>query len=325
MCNKGEVSTGFSKLSLFLSYKTSNGGKMALEIKKSINIQDNKLTNGLIPVFHIMEMVESSNEEEVVFDCSSVKFSSPVFAISMLLYLRSCSKRYRMTNLSAYLKTIMFDDVLTPDAMSKEDFKRILGGYEKKTFIPIVSFPASEQLAKNKDAILSAVEEILCRQVNIPGNIISGLKYILGEMVDNITEHSDSERGFIFAQAYPGKRFLDICIADEGITLRGSYLKAGIEIEDDLEAMKAANKCISSKNLPDAENRGYGIKTTKRMLSVGLGGQYMIMSGNAIGLKSQTIDRIIQLPRGIRWNGTVIALRIPYQENNSFKYWDYLE
>lgn len=230
-----------------------------------------------------------------------------------------------MTNLSAYLKTIMFDDVLMPDAMSKEDFESVLGWYEKKTFIPIVSFPASEQLAKNKDAILSAVEEILCRQVNIPGNIVSGLKYMLGEMVDNITEHSDSERGFIFAQAYPGKRFLDICIADEGITLRGSYLKAGIEIEDDLEAMKAANKCISSKNLPDAENRGYGIKTTKNMLSSGLGGQYMIMSGNAIGLKSQTIDGIIQLPRGIRWNGTVIALRIPYQEKNSFKVCDYLE
>lgn len=298
---------------------------MALEIKERINIQDNKLTNGLIPVFHIMEMVESSNEDEVVFDCSSVKFSSPVFAISMLLFLRSCSKRYRMTNLSAYLKTIMFDDVLMPDAMSKEDFESVLGEYEKKTFIPIVSFPASEQLAKNKDAILSAVEEILCRQVNIPGNIVSGLKYMLGEMVDNITEHSDSERGFIFAQAYPGKRFLDICIADEGITLRGSYLKAGIEIEDDLEAMKAANKCISSKNLPDAENRGYGIKTTKNMLSSGLGGQYMIMSGNAIGLKSQTIDGIIQLPRGIRWNGTVIALRIPYQEKKNFKVCDYLE
>lgn len=109
------------------------------------------------------------------------------------------------------------------------------------------------------------------------------------------------------------------------LTLRGSYLKAGIEIEDDLEAMKAANKCISSKNLPDAENRGYGIKTTKNMLSSGLGGQYMILSGNAIGLKSQTIDGIIQLPRGIRWNGTVIALRIPYQEKKNFKVCDYLE
>lgn len=298
---------------------------MAIEIKETINVQDDKLTNGLLPVFRIMGMIESSMDNEVVFDCSSIRFISPVFAISMMLYLRSCAKKCTITNLSPYLTTIMFGSALKPDELSVEDFDKLLTSFERKTYIPIISFPAFVKGARNKDSILSAVENILCRQVNIPRNIITALKYILGEMVDNVTEHSGSERGYIFAQAYPGKRFLDICIADEGITLKGSYIKAGIEIEDDLEAMKAANKCISSKNLPDAENRGYGIMTTKKMLSEGLGGQYMIMSGNAIAMKSKTIDGIIELPRGIRWNGTVIALRIPYQEQKNFNYWDYLE
>ena len=46
---------------------------------------------------------------------------------------------------------------------------------------------------------------------------------MIEECVDNITQHSKSERGYIFAQAYPHKQYLDICVADNGITLLGSY------------------------------------------------------------------------------------------------------
>lgn len=55
---------------------------------------------------------------------------------------------------------------------------------------------------------------------------------------------------------------------------------------DDKEAIKAANRGISSKNLPDAENRGYGIQTSKRMLVEGLGGQYLMISGGCLYLKT---------------------------------------
>lgn len=88
--------------------------------------------------------------------------------------------------------------------------------------------------------------------------------------------------------------------------------------------MQAANKGVSSKNLPDAENRGYGIYTTKNMLITGLNGQYMMMSGSALYLKDKQFDNIIELPGGLKWNGTVIALRIPYQ-NKDFVYTKYFE
>lgn len=96
----------------------------------------------------------------------------------------------------------------------------------------------------------------------------------------NITEHSESDRGYIFAQAYPTKGFLDVCIADRGVSLLGSYEKLpDNEILSDMEAIKAANRGLSSKNLPDAENRGFGIRTSKQMLIHGLGGQYLMISG----------------------------------------------
>jgi len=119
--------------------------------------------------------------------------------------------------------------------------------------------------------------------------------------------------------------YVDICIADGGITLLGSYQRLKDKfIEDDLEAIKAANRQISSKNLPDTENRGYGIYTSKKMLIEGLGGQYMIMSGSAIYMKSKTIDQFFTLPDGLRWDGTIVALRIPYQASQ-FDYIKYIE
>lgn len=152
-----------------------------------------------------------------------------------------------------------------------------------------------------------------------------GLKYMVEETLDNITEHSESERGYIIAQAYPRKGYLDICMADNGVTLLGSYMKlADNEIVSDLEAIKAANRGISSKNLPEAENRGYGIQTSKRMLVEGLGGQYLMISGSCIYVKSPGYDNVYSVPDGLRWNGTVVALRIPIN-SLVFNYINYIE
>lgn len=81
---------------------------------------------------------------------------------------------------------------------------------------------------------------------------------------------------------------MDVCIADRGVGLLGSYEKLpDNEIESDMEAIKAANRGLSSKNLPDAENRGFGIKTSKQMLIQGLGGQYLMISGSSLYIKSR--------------------------------------
>lgn len=148
---------------------------------------------------------------------------------------------------------------------------------------------------------------------------------MIEESVDNIIEHSDSKRGYIFGQSYPSKKYMDICIADNGITLLGSYCKMEEnKITDHLSAMKAANFGISTKNLTGAENRGYGIRTSKKMLVDGLSGNYVMLSGNALYLKSKTIERFMVLPDIATWQGTIVAMRIPYV-NASFNYIDFVE
>ena len=109
------------------------------------------------------------------------------------------------------------------------------------------------------------------------------------------------------------------------MSLLGSYQRIlGNEIASDIEAIKAANRGLSSKNLPDAENRGYGIFTSKRMLVEGLGGQYLMLSGSCFYLKTPSFDSFYSLPESLRWNGTIVALRIPYNVDK-FNYINYIE
>jgi len=282
--------------------------------------------DGLVPVVRIMQQVEAAEAAEPLFvDLSRTKFISPVCALSLIVYLSRCGKPYSLTGAGDYLKTIGFDSGgICPDMIRKSEFLAMMERYSRKTYIPIINFPARAD-NDEKEAISSVVESIIIRQLSISNNVAIGLKYMIEETLDNITEHSESDRGFIFAQAYPQKGYLDLCIADRGMTLLGSYRKlANNEISTDLEAIKAANRGISSKNLPDAENRGYGIYTSKHMLVDGLGGQYLMLSGSNFYLKTPKFVSFYNMPNGLRWNGTIIALRIPYNVEK-FNFVNYLE
>lgn len=293
-------------------------------INNNINIQDDRLMNGLLPMLNLMSQIEQAGHEEVVIDFSNTRFISPVFILSLLVYTSTCKKNIQIKNMTEYMKTIHMNGGIKPDELRKSEFLAFMKGYSKKTYIPVINFPAQKNNDEKED-ILTIVENIIIRQLNIESNVAGGLKYMIGETIDNITEHSETDRGFIVAQAYPNKGYLDICIADRGITLLGSYKKLqNNEIEGDLEAIQAANRGISSKNLPEAENRGYGIYTSKKMLIEGLNGQYMIMSGSALYMKSKSMDEFFVLPDGLKWNGTIVALRIPYQVT-AFNYINYIE
>lgn len=294
-------------------------------IKEHINVKDDRLIDGLTPVVWIMDQMEKSVDQEVTIDFSDTRFISPVFALSLIVYLTRCGKQIAFTNVSDYLERIgLGNGGIKPDTMRQTEFLAELEKYTSKTYIPIIDFAAGRN-SDAKEVVSSIVENMIIQQLNIQSNVANGLKYMIDETLDNITEHSESDRGYIFAQAYPTKGFLDVCIADRGVSLLGSYEKLpDNEILSDMEAIKAANRGLSSKNLPDAENRGFGIRTSKQMLIHGLGGQYLMISGSSLYLKSCNLDTFYSMPHGLRWNGTIVALRIPYH-SSSFNYINYIE
>jgi anti-sigma regulatory factor (Ser/Thr protein kinase) len=294
-------------------------------IKEHINVKDDRLIDGLTPVVWIMDQMEKSVDQEVTIDFSDTRFISPVFALSFIVYLTRCGKQIAFTNVSDYLERIgLGNGGIKPDTMRQTEFLAELEKYTSKTYIPIIDFAAGCN-SDAKEIVSSIVENMIIQQLNIQSNVANGFKYMIDETLDNITEHSESDRGYIFAQAYPTKGFLDVCIADRGVSLLGSYEKLpDNEILSDMEAIKAANRGLSSKNLPDAENRGFGIRTSKQMLIHGLGGQFLMISGSSLYLKSCNLDTFYSMPHGLRWNGTIVALRIPYH-SSSFNYINYIE
>lgn len=297
-----------------------------MRVLEHINVSNSRLIDGLEPVVRIMSQVEKSSHDDLVeLDLSQTQFITPVFALSLLLYASRCGRQVTCCNIPPYLSTIALGNGgLKSDSMRRTEFLAIMERYSRKTYIPIVDFPATSNIDE-KEAMSSIVEDIIVRQLNIRQNVASGLTYMIEETLDNIIEHSGANRGWLFAQSYPQLGFLDLCIADNGVTLLGSYQRvADNEISSDLEAIKAANRGISSKNRPAAENRGFGIRTSKRMLVDGLGGQYMMISGGCIYLKTPKQENVYNVPGGLRWNGTLVALRIPFN-SVAFNYINYVE
>lgn len=294
-------------------------------IKECINVKDDRLIDGLTPVVRIMSQIDGSDEQMVAIDFSNTRFVSPVFALSLIVYLSRSGKRITFKNVPEYLERIGLSiGGVKPDMMRQTEFLAELEKYASKTYIPIIDFSAGRN-SDAKEVVSSIAENMIIRQLSIQSNVANGLKYMIDETLDNITEHSESDRGYLFAQAYPTKGFLDVCIADRGVGLLGSYEKLpGNEIESDMEAIKAANRGLSSKNRPDAESRGFGIRTSKQMLIQGLGGQYLMISGSSLYIKTRNLDSFYSMPNGLRWNGTIVALRIPYH-STTFNYINYIE
>jgi len=156
--------------------------------------------------------------------------------------------------------------------------------------------------------------------------LYSGVSYLIDEAVNNITDHSRTDRGYLFTQFYPKKEYLDLCIADTGISILGSYEAVGrTDITSHEQAIQAA---LSGDSTKDDPNRGFGIRTSRRMLVKGLGGRYFLLSGNSFMFSypgvNETIKVLPPVP-GISWPGTYLALRIPVQKNVKFQINDYLE
>ena len=296
-----------------------------MEIQVIANIGD-RFLQGLQEVLKIIDLINRSDDSEDLIVFQNSIFVTPLFILPLLVYVNGCKKQISFKYSNDYLDTIRFGSGgLKPEELESLAFYDLMKNCSFKTYIPIISFPTNLKFTRERNEILSTIENLLSRQVHAKPNVSAGLKYLIGENIDNIIEHSESERGYIFSQAYPTKKYLDICIADNGVSLLGSYNKMKMNLyTNHLSAMKAANRGVSTKNLPDAENRGYGIITSKKMLVDGLSGNFVMLSGNALFLKSKSINQFSELPDIATWKGTIIAMRIPYI-NETFNYINFVE
>lgn len=191
-------------------------------------------------------------------------------------------------------------------------------------YIPIYKFSASKKDTKtllDKSGIIDNLIKICIKKIGSPQGAINALGLAIEEIIDNIEEHSEAKYGWINAQHYPTKKYLDICILDRGITLLGNYQKNGISISDDAEALKNALEGLSTKL---SENmRGSGLRTFTSMIREAFEGEMVMISGSAISYTDKTHEPVVKR-LSISWPGTIVAIRIP-ERSEPIDYSRYIE
>lgn len=290
--------------------------------------RDDRIGSAFNELFHVICQVDGHTEEKLVWDLGKAAFFHPFYLAPLAVYKQSCGKDIICKNvpyrISGYLDLVKFDN---PLLVSEDmDLEEILAPYISKSYIPVCKF---ELCKSNIDSLQSILQKVICQQSNADCRITTPLSYLLGELIDNMNEHSKGEYGYIFAQYLKKEGCIDLVHADNGRTIFGSYISSGKYLDeingDEAVALKMATEGRSTKNRPGAENRGYGISSSQEMLVDGLGGSFFILSGGAFYRYDRNEKNPVKLPETINWNGTIILMRIPVIVPKDFDYNKYVQ
>jgi anti-sigma regulatory factor (Ser/Thr protein kinase) len=292
------------------------------------NPPGDSMGSSLRSLLDVLEHWNTINDKtELLIDLKKVSFVHPYFILPLCAMFTSEQEKGKKLhfqlskNIDAYLKTIYFPSGF--DALITDHWERNLLRFSSKTYLPACKIPAATKHTGIREQLLTAFENILIQQANLKGQMITAIKYLISEAMDNIVEHSDAKNGWIMVQSYPQKRYIDICMADTGTGILGSYLKTGnTEITNDSIALQFAINGKSTKQI--TETRGYGIDTSRRMLVEGLGGKYVLFSGNALYIYTNELEQITPLKTS-GWKGTLLALQVPAKIPANFNYTTFLE
>lgn len=297
----------------------------------SINIpnvdRDDRIGSAFNHLFQVIIQTEKSQDKKMEWDMKTAAFFHPFYLAPLAIYKQTCENSVICKNIPkrihGYLDLVKFENPLkiTEDM----DFESMLKPYILKSYIPVCKF---ELCKSNVDSLQSILQKVICKQSKADDRVITPLSYLLGELIDNMNEHSKGKYGYIFSQYLKKEECIDLVVADDGITIFSSYLQACKYLNeingDEAIALKLATEGKSTKNLPDTENRGYGLSSSKDMLVNGLHGSFFILSGGAFHRHDSCGRITIKLPGTVYWNGTVILMRIPVHIPNNFNYNKYV-
>ena len=280
----------------------------------------------------LLELLENwphrKADEELHIDMMNIGFVHPFFILPLSVLVENTRDKFKdikykcNKKIRSYLDTIYFPEGF--EFYYFKDWEQKLSEYSLKTYLPICKVPTPEKHTLIREKVLSTFEDILLQQLNLKGQMISVIKYLISEAMDNITEHSGAHYGWLMVQNYPQKGYIDVCIVDKGKGLLESYKSSDIfqNINTDYQALEYAINGKSTKY--NSETRGYGINTSRKMLVNGLNGKYFLFSGNAFYIYTNKFERILGLNQ-TRWDGTMLALQIPHKPKSKFVYTTFLE
>lgn len=208
--------------------------------------------------------VRNSALKSKVVDLSNHNWIYPTFLVPLCNLIISSELDYKHPKNSAannYINTVISTE------------------YSKgSTYIPLQFLPKNHTRAGD---IISNLQEWCDNGEHYGGP--NAFNFILGELIDNIYEHSSFNRAFVIAQNYPKKGFSEITIFDDGISIPGAYENCGIGFKSDSDAISMAINGISTKD----KDRGHGLNSSTDMYINGGNAEVMIASRSGIFYKKK--------------------------------------
>lgn len=287
-------------------------------------------SNALAELINVRRMMLPG--QELVFDLRPCQHLSPfLLGGTAALVKRWEEDGYRVVvdtaandpGLRNYLQLIGYPQGYWNAANTFEARRRLVL-LQSRNHVPLIGFKVSGEDGHTREQLIQALEDLLVKQCKLQGGTLSAMKYLIAELTDNIGLHAGHGSGFVLAQYQSSLQCLDLCIADTGQGLLGSYLKSGFHHpKNDVEALQLALSGRSTKY--DGRSRGFGIPSTRRMLVHGMGGSFFMWSGEASIFHTPDRENIFQFKDGSSFPGCYFALRIPTVPDPSFKYYEYTD
>ncbi len=274
----------------------------------------------LIGNLRYLESTDSGSTIEI----QAIEFTTPltITPVASVINKKELTYNYNGENAS-YLQIIRF-----PEGIDKLDGLSLQG-----TYIPIIHLHLKNldrnTLSTQLNMLHSKFLELLRLKVIADESFIELITnntfgFLLGEIMDNIEEHSDAENIYLFAQYWPKNNSCEVCILDDGVGLLGSLKKAGRDVSDSADALKKIlEKGLSSKTEYGDIMRGMGIKYTRAAITnKEINGEFFIMSGSAAFLHSAKSGENFINFKEYFWPGTLVMLRLnkPLATFNLYNY-----
>ncbi|MBU4023088.1 ATP-binding protein [Patescibacteria group bacterium] len=157
-----------------------------------------------------------------------------------------------------------------------------------------------------KEEKLSKMIEFFKKEYSLNLNFIQAFFYFISELSINVPEHAKAKKAFLKVFELGNKEFLEILIKDDGIGIKNSLLQNKIFIKDDIDAFKEVFRGVSAKK---EKTRGFGLRTSKDIVTKAFGGNFLLFSGQETFLSEQ--NKEIFRPIFGKLKGTAIDCLVP--------------
>ena len=154
--------------------------------------KDDTLGSSILKLLEVLRQLDNVQlGDTIVIDITKISFATPVLILplsSIIANLQNSGHDVTIQGGSSYLQTVLFPNGF--NALDRENWADSLNYYRTGTYLPICQIPAGESETGIRDRLLTVFGSIMLQQLNITGQLLTAIRYLISETMDNIVEHA---------------------------------------------------------------------------------------------------------------------------------------